>query len=257
MILIQQKYDSPNPDRQRELELVRDINAATPAFAEVVHVDGGQKRWTFADFFRLAAERFPGRVCVLANSDIAFDESIVHVAPLAERAILVALSRWDDASAPSMEGRVEGDRWHFYSHSQDVWAFKAGGLPPFNADFQLGVPQCESRLAYEAAAGGTIVLNPALSIRCLHHHASAIRTWARSDRYRGPMLFPRMTTIDGLDPEAFVLDRTRRATKLGVVVNLASSPLDFQAQIAKKRRVFDVKTMRIGLRSPFYYRKRP
>jgi hypothetical protein len=41
----------------------------------------------------------------------------------------VALSRWDDDTAPSMEGRLAGDDWTFYSHSQDAWAFVAGGLP--------------------------------------------------------------------------------------------------------------------------------
>jgi hypothetical protein len=185
MILVQQRYESPNAERQAELDHCREINAGLKAFADVVLVDGAAKRWTFGDFFRLAAEQHPGEICVLANSDIAFDDSIALAAPLAEQGMLVTLSRWDNASSPSMEGRVAGEGWHFFSHSQDVWVFRAGGLPRLNADFQLGIPQCESRLAYEAAAAGVIVVNPALSIRCSHHHASAVRSWRRKDGYRG------------------------------------------------------------------------
>ncbi|NDC62876.1 MAG: hypothetical protein EBZ59_02575 [Planctomycetia bacterium] len=257
MILFQQRYTSPNPGRQRELEHVRAVNEAAPVFSEVVHVDGGERRWTFADFFRLAEARFPGRLCVLANSDIAFDDSLAAAGPLAERGALVALSRWDDSCSPSMEGRVEGNGWHFYSHSQDAWVFRAGGLPPFAAEFQLGVPQCESRLAYEAAAAGTVVVNPALSVRCLHHHASAVRTWARRDRYRGPLLFPRLTTVDAVDPEGFVLERSGRLRKIAAVVRLTGSAADFHGQIAGKSPVFGLNSMRIGLRSPFYVRRRP
>jgi hypothetical protein len=255
MILLQQSYESPHRERQAELDRVREINAAEKAFTQVVPVEGSAKRWTFADFFRLAEERFSGRVCVVSNSDIAFDGSIALAAPLAEAGRLVALTRWDDASSPSMEGHTSGDQWHFYSHSQDAWIFKAGGLPAFEAGFQLGIPACESRLAFEAAAAGVIVVDPAFSIRCHHHHASAVRSWRRRDGYRGPMLFPRLTTCDRVDPEALFVDRTR-FTKREWTVRLTGCPDDFRSQITRTAEIGNLKSVRIGLRSPFYVRKR-
>jgi hypothetical protein len=256
MILVQQRYESPNAERQAELDRCREINAGLKAFADVVLVDGAAKRWTFGDFFRLAAERHPGKICVLANSDIAFDDSIALAAPLAEQGMLVALSRWDNASSPSMEGRVAGEGWHFFSHSQDVWVFRAGGLPPLSADFQLGIPQCESRLAYEAAAAGVIVVNPALSIRCSHHHASAVRSWRRKDGYRGPLLFPRLTTAEGSDAEALVVERAGRFRKREAVIRLTGQPGGVAIAMAEKEAEMRKKPFKIGIQSPLYLRGR-
>lgn len=255
MILLRQTYRSPDAVRQAELDAVRAANAAVKAFSAVVELDGAAKRWTFADVFGLAAERFAGQVCVLANSDIAFDVSISRAAPLAERGWLVSLSRWDDDSAPSMEGRVAGSAWHFFSHSQDAWVFQAGSLPAFEAEFQLGIPQCESRLAYEAAAAGLVVVNPALSIVCRHHHASAVRSWRRRDGYRGPLLFPRLTTVVVETPEALVISRARRLRKLEAVVRLTGSSGDFRRQLSEsgQRRSWELNA--IGIRSPLYVRR--
>lgn len=256
MILVQQRYQSPNAERQRELDRCREINGALAAFAHVELVDGAARRWTFGDFFRLAAERYPGEICTIANSDIAFDASIALAAPLAGQGMLVALSRWDDPAAPSMEGRVAGEHWHFFSHSQDVWVFKAGAVPAFPADIQLGIPQCESRLAYEAAAAGMVVVNPALSIKSFHHHASAVRSWRRKDGYRGPLLFPRLTTVEAIEPEALVVERIGRFRKRQAVVRLSGRPGALVAELAENAVERQKKSLKIGLRSPFYFRER-
>lgn len=255
MILLRQAYRSPDALRQAELDAVREANGRVAAFKAVVEVDGAAKRWTFADFFQLAAERFAGQVCALANSDIAFDDSVADAVPLVERGMLAALSRWDDGSAPSMEGRVAGAEWRFFSHSQDAWVFKAGGLPPFEAGFQLGIPQCESRLAFEAAAAGVVVVNPALSVICLHHHASAVRSWRRKDGYRGPMLFPRLTTTAIEVPEALVVIRKGRFRKIQAVVSMTGSAADFHRQKAEFGRLPPLTLATIGVRSPFYIRR--
>jgi hypothetical protein len=115
MILFHERYSSPDPAREAELARVRELNAAAGVFEEIVPLAAGGRR-TFAEFFALAADRFPGRVCTVANADIAFDESLTGAAELLrrhERPLLVALSRWDDAAGPSMEGRIERERWRF------------------------------------------------------------------------------------------------------------------------------------------------
>jgi hypothetical protein len=220
MILVQQRYTSADPRREAELAHVRATNAASAAFTHIEEVESGDRRLTFADLFALTAERFAGSVCVVANSDIAFDDTIQLARQLIERErppLLVALSRWDDDTAPSMEGRVDPATWNFYSHSQDAWVFVAGALPPFARDFRLGVPACENRLAFEAAAAGVAVVNPALAIRCRHHHASAVRSWKLADAYRGPLLFPRLTTTDVGDRRGLVVDRRGWRTRKEVV----------------------------------------
>lgn len=210
MILLHERYTSPDPARDAELVLVRERNAAAGVFEEIVAVtEGGRK--AFGDFFALAAARFAGRVCVVANADIAFDESIRAAADLLvrhERPLMVALTRWDDPSGPSMEGRVDPRTWRFYSQSQDTWMFVAGALPAFESRFTLGIPACENRLAYEAHRAGIAICNPALSVRTWHHHASGTRSWRLADAYRGPLYFPRLTTLEAGGFEGYVLDRT-------------------------------------------------
>lgn len=248
MILIQQTYRSPDPLRQAELDEARAINAACPAIDEVCLVAGSERRWTFADLFGLAAERFSGRACVVANSDISFDGTLAQAGEILRPGVLVALTRWDDATAPSMDGRTDAAAARFFSHSQDAWIFVAGALPPLRADFQLGIPWCENRLAYEAAAAGAIVLDPALSIRARHHHATNVRTWRRGDAYRGPLYYPRLTTAERPAAEGLVL--TGGWAKRAVAVTLTGAPADFAAALAAG----SARPRRIGFRAPVYLR---
>jgi hypothetical protein len=219
MNLIHEHYMSLDPARAVELATVRERNAASGIFTTILPVaDGGRK--TFAELFDLAARRFPGEICVVANSDIAFDASLAGTEDLIRRhprPLLVALSRWDDPSGPSMEGRIDPATWRFYSHSQDTWVFRAGSLPDFAAQFTLGIPACESRLAYEAVQAGVAVVNPALSVRTWHHHGSAVRSWRLKDSYRGPLFFPRLTTLDVAPVEGYAPNRSRWRTRRGVV----------------------------------------
>ena len=219
MILFHECYSSPDPARDAELRRVRELNAAAGVFEEIVPLADGGRR-SFADFLALARRRFAGKICAIANADIAFDGSLAAAADLlrrSERPLLVALTRWDDPAGPSMEGRVDPRTWRFYSQSQDTWLFVAGGLPAFEAGFTLGIPACENRFAYEAFRAGIAVVDPALTVRTWHHHASGTRSWKLADAYRGPLFFPRLTTVEGAECEGYVLDRTGWRTRKEVV----------------------------------------
>ncbi|MEI6239433.1 MAG: hypothetical protein WCR51_03515 [Planctomycetia bacterium] len=254
MILIHQRYVSSDPARQAELEQALDRNKACRAFQRIVPVEGSARRWTFADLFQLASEQCAGQPCVIANSDISFDESIAAALGLLERpGVMLALTRWDDDTAPSMEGRVDTATWRFYSQSQDAWLFRAGSLPAFRADFQLGIPRCENRLAFEAARAGVVVLDPALSIKARHHHATNVRTWRRADHYHGPLLFPRLTTTDTAGADGLVLNR--RWCRHEAVVALGDGPRVEEAA-TRPLRLRDVWRAKVGVRSPFYLRRR-
>ena len=249
MILVQQGYRSSDPVRQAELDHARALNRSVACLRDIVDLDGELRRWTYADVFALVSERYPGQTIVLSNSDISFDESLEAVAGVIAPGVLVALTRWDDATAPSMEGRVDPATWKFYSQSQDTWIFVAAGLPPFTADFRLGVPRCENRLAYEAAAAGVVVIDPALAVRSAHHHASNVRSWKRGDHYRGGLLFPRLTTLESRPAEALVAGGTWRRTVRHVVLDGCASSFASQLSRPVARR-----GSRLGWRSPIYWR---
>lgn len=251
MILIRQRYTSSNVQRQAELDRAADINAASGLFVETCDIDATDRRLSFADIFDHAHRTFPGRVCVVANSDISFDHTLRLVTPLVHSNTLLALSRWEDGTGPSMGGHLDSDAGLLFSHSQDVWIFRGGGLPPFDARFQLGILACETRLAYEAPAAGIVVRNPAISIRTLHHHATNVRTYTLADVYGGPRYLPRLTTVDAAVAEGLVVGRSFHPKRR--VVRLDGSPDSFAAQMApqpgKPWRLRD-----LHFRSPIYRR---
>jgi hypothetical protein len=78
MILLSQWYSPADAVRLKELSDVREANIASGLFSECVYVDGETKRWTYGGLLGFAAESFAGQVCVLANTDILFDRTILQ-----------------------------------------------------------------------------------------------------------------------------------------------------------------------------------
>jgi hypothetical protein len=104
---------------------------------------------------------------VLSNSDIYFDDTVklLNCIRLNE---CYALSRYENNTI-----LING-----YG-SQDTWVFK-GKIKNINANFFLGVPGCDNRIAYEIQQVGYNVMNPSLSIKTHHVHKSC-RNWSSGD----------------------------------------------------------------------------
>lgn len=252
MILIQQRYRSANEQRQAELDEALSINRSLTVFEGIRGIECGTQRLTFADLFRHAAEHWKGKICVIANSDISFDMSLTQVTGIIAPNKLIALSRWNNVTAPVMGGYVDPhDDGAVYSHSQDAWIFIGGSLPAFRADFQLGILACETRMAYEAASAGTIVVNPALSIRARHHHDTNVRTYTLNDIYRGPRLLPRLAAAEALEARACVVDRRLQPSKR--IVTLDGTAASFTDQLQPRSSSWRFRDVRF--RSPFYVRR--
>ena len=106
-----------------------------------------KSRLHFADAFRLANERLSGRMFILSNSDIYFDQSLQEViqkksSPLDPNLVL-ALSTW---SPNDVDGKLS---LSLRSDSQDAWIMTS---PVSNeiieqSEFPLGVARCDNRLA--------------------------------------------------------------------------------------------------------------
>jgi hypothetical protein len=151
-------------------------------------VDHG-RRVTYADLFAYANEHLHGRLVAIANADIYFDEGLARLDAVDLADTLLCLSRWDvqhDGSASLFE----------HGESQDAWIFDAP-IRPFPCDFPLGVPGCENRLAWEAAAAGLTVVNPARSLRAFHLHLTEVRRYSEHERINGDV---RSVAADFLGP---------------------------------------------------------
>lgn len=125
-------------------------------------------RPTYQDFFNLINLRHSHfDISIVANTDIYFDESLSKINM--NNATCLALSRWDI--------KPEGAVLHNEKFSQDVWIFQGKVKPVKYATFNLGIPGCDNRIAWELYRAGYKLLNPAHSIKCYHYHPSDLHTY--------------------------------------------------------------------------------
>lgn len=182
-------YTVENKKRQAEIDFCYQHNLRNPIIDGCYYFDKG--RPTYQDFFQWMAE-FPNDINILANSDIYFDETLALVAKIDSRACY-ALTRWEERFGTI----VEFDNKHIGKakamHSQDVWVFK--GVPRIkNADFSLGQPGCDNRIAHIISRQGYKVLNPSLSIHAIHRHRNELREY-NLPKVPGPYQWVPKTTI--------------------------------------------------------------
>lgn len=189
MILVSQWYDPGSDKRRKELKWCRSLNESSSLFDSVEYVDGQSRRWTFGELVTHCAEKYHGKPCVIANTDIVMDQAF-GLRWFCKENRLVALTRWESHSGPRFVGHQHEDR--FYSGSQDAWAFIAGSLPAVDVEIPMGVVSCDNAIVGWAVRSGVEVINPAMSVKTLHVHADK---W-RPERHMilGYYGYPELTT---------------------------------------------------------------
>ncbi len=137
-------------------------------------------RPTYQFFFNLMNEvGSDGDVLVLANSDIYPSDDVKKILPM-PRGFAYAFSRWDlDTTGASLYDRRD---------SQDVWVFEYPVLIN-NAEFAMGVPGCDNKIAHIIKQAKYTIKNPSRSFRFFHVHDSNIRNYSDKDRLEGPFDF--------------------------------------------------------------------
>lgn len=135
-------------------------------------------RPTFQTLIDYANKNLVGEVCVLANSDIIFDETISSANRTNLKENFISLSRWDIKKDGSLEyydlSHNTGAPYHNSGWSQDAWIFESPcGIK--NADFFLGVIGQDSRINQLAFDAGMNVINPSQIIIAKHYHISDYR----------------------------------------------------------------------------------
>jgi hypothetical protein len=184
-------YDEPNPARAVEYEICMRRNLANLLIERVfVFLRPGSQIWPdvaehrkvtlcytsaprlrYSDLFGFASSQLAGKVCVVANSDVLFDDSLEELCSLELAGKMLCVSRHDS----------------MVPYSQDAWMFEAP-LPAMEADIELGIPSCDNRIAYEAERAGLQLSNPCHTIRVTHVHGSGIRNYDRNVAVPGPRL---------------------------------------------------------------------
>jgi hypothetical protein len=180
------KFNTPNPDKQHELDacFYDNINNSnfyrvhvfsddeTPFTSErLIHNKPG-KRLTYKDYFDYAKNNIPeGDIVVLSNSDIYFDDTISKIIKLDLNNTVLALTRW----CPNHGHKIVDNTIQMYENaekSQDVWIWKnfLKNYESVNCNFTLGVLGCDNKIAYLFSQMGYNVMNPSLEIITYHLH---------------------------------------------------------------------------------------
>ena len=177
--LIYNYYEDKNPARKAEIDLCLQKNLENK-FINTVIIETDTKP-TYGFFLNKINELTgPNDINLFCNADIFFDETIVLAETHLKHKQAFALSRWDWIN----ENKIQ----HFdRPDSQDTWIIK-GIAENISANFLLGTPGSDNKMAYEFNKAGYAVSNPSKSIKSYHVHNSNIRNYTRKDSVPPPYL---------------------------------------------------------------------
>jgi hypothetical protein len=242
LVLIQQFYKSPNKARNKELqkclrknldnELVDEILLFTEGNNLEIPVDKKIKqvpmktRLSYANCID-AIQRVigAGKLVVFANADIYLDDSWEALWSINMTNTFLALLRWEegvDGKEPTLFGPRHDSQDTWVIHSDSVLN-KEWNLSAFNIPF--GKAGCDNAILVEFLRNKFKIVNPAMSLKTIHVHASDVRNYEKTDIVDRPVymfvepsglheLHP-VTTWSGWagEPVAYeALDRPLKAT---------------------------------------------
>lgn len=168
-------YKDANSNRQAELDKCVSKNFDNKLINCVMFES--QNRLKYSDYFKFINSYTSGDdVNIVSNLDIYFDETVSLCNKIRPTEFYI-MGRWD-------VDRLGNARHANRPDSQDAWIFR--GKINIEADFYLGLPGCDNRLAYEAKKAGYKVTNPSVSIKIYHLHISGVRNHSRKDNVPGP-----------------------------------------------------------------------
>ena len=124
----------------------------------------------------------------IANSDIYFPISSMHHYDHLKNGEVWALSRWDEL-------KNKGRKLYNHKDSQDSWVWRDEMMLKMDADFTLGLPGCDNRIAKILSDSGYKVLNPSKTVQTIHLHSSNKRTYDRSQTVQPPYLLVAPTEL--------------------------------------------------------------
>lgn len=210
MNLLSQWWTPDSSRRLAEIRECRDANESSGVFANVDYVDAPDRSKTYRELFSECVDRWPGQVCVVANTDIIFDESFRLIEPHIDDGTFAAITRWDSPASPRMVGHIlhtpNGTRqmeyyddFSFFSGSQDSWAFVANDKMRTAPNVPLGTQACDQVVvAWAAVEARFRVINPCLSVKTWHRHCTFDREPVGQDFLKGLYAYPQATTLDGV-----------------------------------------------------------
>lgn len=160
-------------DRMYDMGFLEDVGGKVK---QLVVDDDNRERLSFKYAFDFCNRELKEGLCIIANSDIYFDETLMFLdeVDFVNTKTLIALSRYDN-------GRLFNNPF-----SQDCWIFRAPiGFDTEELNFKFGILGCDNVIAEVFRKNGYYVANPSKVIRSHHMHQSNYRTYTNEDRIWG------------------------------------------------------------------------
>jgi len=180
-----------------------ELNFDSPKIHRIVRKD----RPTYKDLFDFCNDNLKDQICVVANADIIFDDTLRFFKSLDMIKQFYALSRWEIST---------GKNWEIEPYenpaSQDSWIFKAPIAVSEKMNYTMGKPGCDNKITYHMRELGYTCRNPGKKVVTIHFHPTNFRTYhPNDDRIPGPYLLvspvdnftgePNYIDIDGFDDQ--------------------------------------------------------
>lgn len=175
-----------------------ELNFDSPKIKKIVV----KERPTYKDLFDFCNQNLKDSICVVANADIIFDETLCHFENAKMDKTLYALSRWEISTN-------DGKNWEIQPYdnaaSQDVWIFKAPILTSDSMRYTMGKPGCDNKITYHMRELGYTCKNPGKKVITVHFHVSNFKTYdLKDDRVPGPYLL--VAPVDNFDDDPYYID---------------------------------------------------
>lgn len=143
-----------------------------------------EERPTYKDLFEFCNNTLKNQVCIIANLDIIFDETLSLVDSKKLKNTFIGLTRWEIFR--------EDAEWCVAPYnnpaSQDSWIFKSPIKVTEDMNFLMGKPGCDNKIAKLMSELGYSIRNPGNQIVSSHYHISGHRTYDNTQRIPGPYL---------------------------------------------------------------------
>jgi hypothetical protein len=127
------------------------------------------------------SEECIGKLCILSNSDIYFNETLSKIDNTTLSNNVFALLRYDEDEHGNLTLYSENGKPR--DNSQDCWIFKSPLKVNTNIlNFEFGTLGCDNVFANIVYNSGIYISNPCYSIQSIHVHSSNYRTYNEQSR---------------------------------------------------------------------------
>ena len=170
MILITQFWNFENPKRKEEIYECLLKNARNRYISKIYVFSENNSyikfphnkivplkadhRLTYFEFFKTVNQSFRNQICIVANADVYFDESIVKLNQFDFKNRIIALSSYDSETK------------HLEEYAIDSWILKSTNIP--YSEYEIGKSHDDLRLIRNLRDNGIEILNPSKEVMSYH-----------------------------------------------------------------------------------------